>query len=205
VECVEDGLKAKFFQKGDVVLLRHAEPYAEMWVNGKEASPVQEEIIEGFLTVDGDEASTDDELSGTAKKVKVGETWVINRETFLADLKRDGLRGLKPEHLSGSMKLAKIEDFKGRPGMAVEGEFKVDATGTSWSEMPDMKAKFFKVQGKDQTVLPIDSLAGDSKYTMEMTMESDSNGTVERDSNVAKMRFQLKKREKSELLVTPVK
>jgi hypothetical protein len=205
VECVEDGVKAKFFQKGDVVLLRHAEPYAAMWVNGAKTSPVQEEIIEGFLAVDGDDASTDDELSGTSKKVKAGESWEFNRAVFVADLVRDGLRGIKPEHLSGSMKLAKIEDFKNRPGMIVEGEFKVDATGTSWAELPDLRADTFKVRGKDQTVLPLDPEAGDLKYTMEMKIESDSSGTVEKDSNVANMRFQMKKREKSELLITPLK
>jgi hypothetical protein len=206
VECLEAGARAEFFKKGDVIHVKHDRPHALIEVNDEPASSTQEEIIDGFLYVHGDESATDDELVGTSKKVKPGEAWALNREAVIADWIRDGFEGIKVEHVSGSTKLVKLEHLNNQPGMSLEGEFKIENSGMQVPNMPkELRAKLFKMEIKDQTELPLDPAATDSRFTVDVTLESDSSGTIEEDGEVSKVRVQLNHRNKSELIVTPAK
>jgi hypothetical protein len=205
-ESFQDGVKADLFKAGDVILVRHDRPHAAIEVNGEAPTPTQQEIIDGFLYVHGDASATDDELVGTSKKVKPGETWAMNREAVTADWLRDGFEGLKPEHISGSTKLVKIQHLNERPGMSLEGEFKIESTGLRVPNMAeDMQSKLFKMEIKDRTELLLDLAATDVRFTVEIAIESDSSGTLEQDGELAKIRLQVNHRNKAEMVVTPVK
>jgi hypothetical protein len=205
-ECIADGEAADFFKKGDVIYLRHGEPDSVVQVNGQEPDSEQGELIDTFLYVQGDENSTDDELLGTSSKVKPGDSWAMNKEAMLKDWIREGFEGLKAEDIKGKTTLTEITKLEGEPAVRLNGEFTIENTGLQMPSFPEeIRAKKFKLTINDETDLPIDPTRTAARSRMSMTIESDSDGTIEQDGRATKVRVNMRQRCAAEVHVVPQK
>ena len=203
--CMNDGEVADFFKAGDLIYLRHDQPDKVVQINGSEPDGTQQEIIDAFLYVQGDENATDDELLGAAGKVKPGESWPVNREAMLRDWVREGFAGLKAEDLKGSTTLSEITKLDGKPAARLRGEFRIENAGLQLPSLPEeLRAKRFWLEIKDETDLPLDPAATAAFSKSHMNLESESAGIIEQDGQAMKVRVNLRQRCAAEVALTPI-
>lgn len=203
VECIKDGEDADFFKPGDLIYLRHDKPEKIIQVNGVEPDATQSEVIDTFLYVQGDESATDDELLGTPSKVKAGDSWPVNRQAMLKDWVEAGFAGLREDDLKGKTTLAEITKLDGAPAAKLQGEFRIENAGLHLPSMPEeVRAKRFTLEIQDETDLPLDPNALAVRSRMNLSMESESDGTIESEGEWVKVRMKLRQRCAFEMTVT---
>jgi hypothetical protein len=205
-QCVDDGEEADFFKKGDLIYLRHDVPAKVVQVNGADPDETQQELIDSFLYVQGDDQATDDELLGAPGKVKRGESWPVNREAMLKDWIREGFNGLKSEDLKGETTLSEITDLEGKPAARLAGVFRIENAGLRMPSMPEeLRAKRFQLEIKDETDVPLDPAGSATRSRTQLSIESDSDGLIESSGRPVKMRVNLRQRCASDVALSPIR
>ena len=205
-ECVNAGKPAEFFKEGDELFLRRDEPENETQVNGEAADDVQGQIIESLLTVQAEDEVSDEDIFGTKDKVAVGAEWPVNAKAAVSSLERSGVKGLKPEGVSGHAKLVSIGEFEKKPAFSVRVEAKMDGKGVTLSSLPEnVKGKTFHSEITVEMDVPVDpeSKAGHTKGMAKM--ELDASGTEEFDGRKIEVAVKIERRVASEITATPVK
>ena len=205
-ECVNAGKPAEFFKEGDELFLRRDEPENETQVNGEAADDVQGQIIESLLTVQAEDEVSDEDIFGTKDKVAVGAEWPVNAKAAVSSLERSGVKGLKPEGVSGHAKLVSIGEFEKKPAFSVRVEAKMDGKGVTLSSLPEnVKGKTFHSEITVEMDVPVDpeSTAGHTKGMAKM--ELDASGTEEFDGRKIEVAVKIERRVASEITATPVK
>ena len=182
IECVNDGQPAQFFKAGDELRLRHGKPDNVSEVNGEPAEELQSEIIEAILSVQGEGEVTDDDVFGTADKVKVGAEWPVTPKAAIMDLEAEGVTGLKPEHIKGSTKIAGATEVGNQPALLIRAESKIDGKGIGLSKLPEsVKATRFYLEMTGEMDVPVDLQSKDGRAKGLSRLEVDAAGKLEEE------------------------
>jgi hypothetical protein len=205
-ECLNAGQPAGFFKEGDELSIRRDEPENETQVNGEAADDVQAQMIESLLSVQAEDEVSDEDIFGTKDKVAVGAEWPVNGKAAVASLERSGVKGLKPEGVSGQAKFVSIGEFGKNPAFSIRVEAKIDGKGVTLSNLPEnVKGKSFHSEISVEMDVPVDptSTAGRTKGLAKMEM--DAAGTEEFEGRNVDVAVKIERRVASEITATPVK
>lgn len=205
VECVSDGAKAAFFKTGDVIHLKQDDEEKIAEVNGAEPDELQNAVIDDLLSVAGEKAPTEDEVSGTKDKVAVGAEWPINPAVAAKGWSDYGYEGLKAQDIKGSTKLVEVGKLDGKPSLRLRGELKVSSSGIRMPGNPEeLKTKQFSLEASDETEMPVDPAAMESRVKLQVKLETESAGKIERDGETVKVKIKMRHRYAYEIAETPI-
>lgn len=107
--------------KGAIVLDARKKSSDAILINGKAASKPVEEILNLFLIYTDAAAASDNDIIGTTKKVKIGETWDINREALIRDYRLSNPDDRLGE-VSGSSTLVGLDKFDGKDALFIKSK-----------------------------------------------------------------------------------
>jgi len=200
VDCVEDGKPAEFFKIGDVLGLKREEPDNVAEVNGEAAEDIQAQVIESLLSVEKEGEVTDDDIFGTAEKVKVGAEWPVNQKAAVEDMVRNGVKGLKPAGVTGTATLVRTSKFGDKPSLLLRMEAKIDGKAVELSSLPpDVKATRFHSEYTEEVDLPVDAADTGGRSKGLAKMEVDASGKAERGGLQVTIGMKIRRRVASEV------
>jgi hypothetical protein len=206
VECVNGGQPSDFFKAGDELRLRHGEPDNITEVNGEPAEELQIEAIESILSVQGEDEGTDDDVFGTGEKVKLGAEWPVNANAAVADFEREGVKGIKPEHIRGTTRLVQTTTFEDQPALLVRMDSKIDGKGIGLSTLPEsVKTTRFHAELTGEMDLPVDVQSNSGRTKGLSKLEVDASGKIEQDGVETKIELKIRRRVATELKATLAK
>lgn len=145
-------------------------------MKGKKLPPVTSQPLNSVIKLAKFD-STDDDVFGTKKRIKVGEQWDVNKQRMITDMATTGLQ-LTPENIEGYAKLLKTTKVDDNECILVETEFELNKL-SSPRLPPTLKIKKADMKVKSLTTLPIDDatpqLASDDTMTINLVMEGAMN------------------------------
>ena len=209
VECVSDGAKVAFFKSGDVIHLRHDRDEKFVKVNGDDPDELQGEVIDDLLSVASDTEPTDDEVCGTKEKVALGAEWPMSSALAAKSWNEEGFEGMKARDIKGSTKLVETTTLDGQPALRFRGEMKVNSSTMKMPRNPEetgeIKTKRFTMEASDDTEIPVDPTAMSSRVKLQVKIEAESGGKIERDGETVTVSVKTRHRYAYEIAETPVK
>ena len=206
VECVEDGKPSDFFHVGDVLHLKSDEPDNLVQVNGEAAEDVQAQVIESMLSVQKEGEVTDDDIFGISEKVTVGREWPVSPKAAVADMARDGVKGLQPDGVKGHTKVVQLTTFENRPALLLRMEATIDGKDVSLSSLPpNVKGTRFHTEYSEEMDMPVDLTATGGHSKGMAKMEVDASGKAERGGAEVRLGVKIRRRVATELTATPAK
>ena len=205
-ECLNAGQPAGFFKEGDELSIRRDEPENETQVNGEAADDVQAQMIESLLSVQAEDEASDEDIFGTKDKVAVGAEWPVNGKAAVSSLERSGVKGLKPEGVSGRAKFVSIGEFGKKPAFSIRADAKIDGKGVTLSNLPEnVTGKTFHSEISVEMDVPVDSASTAGRTKGMAKMEMDAAGTEEFEGRKIDVAVKIERRVASEIAATPVK
>jgi len=185
-----DGKPQAFVEPGDVLEWRLTgegdQAEQSITVNGESpASPAIEEMLIELIgqgDLDGPDI-TPEQVFATDKPRAVGETWPINAQLF-AEAFREKVP-LKPEHVTGEVRLVKVEQVKGVEMLNIVGEVVIDASKIDFAdigggEMPEgwANSEGSKIELSVNAMVPSDPDRIDGVVLLKMAMDIEVGGPI---------------------------
>jgi hypothetical protein len=198
---MKDDVETHVLKAGDkvhITAVKDGKP--QFTVNDQPASPA----VASALSFAFPTKSSDDKVFGPKHKVKIGDSWPIDKEFGEADLAKDGIPITKGA-LEGSVKLVSANPVNGVPCLQIQG-----TTGFKLKDVPlpgappGVNAKKFEMQVKLGTDLPQDKTVPRLSESMEMNLESIGGGDLEKNGQTATISFSMTRHQKQEVQYSPL-
>ncbi len=110
-ELKDSGKKEALLEPGSEITIKATKKGEEYLKDGKPLSPNLLSVVKIFFTLPHSNC-TDDDIFGTKKRVKIGDSWGINVKAIAEDAKKDGIN-VSPNDIKGSTILEKVVEANG--------------------------------------------------------------------------------------------
>lgn len=117
---LKSGEVSEIFKKGTVIIRKRVDKTTEFTIEDKALEPAQLKAIKKIFS-SGKTSVKDDDIFGTEKLKKIGDSWPINKKTAIEDLKNEGIE-IGENDLSGFAKLEKKETILDTETLLISGK-----------------------------------------------------------------------------------
>jgi hypothetical protein len=159
------------FPAGTVITADKSGAKTAYTVDDKPVADADKSVLDALLDVSSpDKTASDDEIFGTDKPQKVGDSWPVNKELLAKDMS-EGFLPLPAESVQGESTLVEVKKVKDVDSMVV----KSSASSTmNRMALPNGATVDGKLEGSQTVTLPVDKslppTTVKSKFTMKMTV-----------------------------------
>jgi hypothetical protein len=122
VRCnrIVNGSRTALVPPGSVVLASWSAEKIRFTIEGKEVSPEAEEVLYLAISLDDSDSTADDAFGATGRK-KVGESWPINADVAVKELRSPEL-DIAKESISGKVTLESVGSKDNIPCLTISGK-----------------------------------------------------------------------------------
>jgi hypothetical protein len=158
--------------KGDVLTAETIDDETRFTLDGKEVDPKLKGLLAELVKTKTSKSHADDQVFGSKERRRVGESWKINHEAAAKEM------GMKPEVVSGSVKLEGVETHGGRECLKLAGTL-VIRTFPNIAQMEKIGyvSRDPKMTATMSGLFPVDTTVPTLKETIVMTANGEFNGT----------------------------
>lgn len=177
-----DGATTELLKAGDVISVRF-EGHEEVWELG--GAPLADELKEALdsiveITADGD--PTDDDVFGTARRRRVGDSWPIDAKLLADQLKRKGMPATFKD-VTGTATLAGTKSVQGVPCLEVRLDIELHDVKLPIPNLPaEVVMAPLTVRFTGVKVLPVNGVRDMLEASLDFRLPLAANGTVEGNS-----------------------
>lgn len=173
-KCVktEDGEDKVLLQPGTVLLAGVEDSEEVFEINGQRVSDEIADVLDLIISLSTNE-TTDDDVFGSEKRRKVGESWEVNREAMAADLNEDDM-AVKPENISGTATLVEVVEYEGKQCLKLQSDLFVE--GFSVEMLTGLEITQSRMEGFFGGYFPTDNVSMPSGTNMWMKMRITAKG-----------------------------
>lgn len=172
IEKFVDDTETVLLKKGTVVTAQTLEGKTIYRIGDKPLEKKTRDILGDIIKTRTRKSLDDDEVFGSKKRRKVGESWPMNAKAAIKDLK--ATMKMEVEGVSGTVKLQGVETCQGQECLNIRVKMKIDKI----KSLPDSEAfekQGLKLQSADLQIklgglLPVDVKGDAPKRDMSMTM-----------------------------------
>jgi len=187
--CLINDKETPLFKANDVIEIKEETP-KQFLINGSPAAGLPLSMLtQMFPPRAGQAADAEDRIYAPGHKVKVGDTWPLNPAYALEDLAKKGLT-LPKDSITGSAKLESANPKFGIPCLQISSEMKMAATNVPLpGAPPEIKGRKFEMTVKTGGDFPVDKNLERLGQSVEMRVETEGSGTIQRSGGGAEVNF----------------
>ncbi len=154
-KLTKDG--AELYAPGTVITAEKVDKKSVFTIDGKKVDSARSEVLEAVLDVeDPNRTTSDDELTGTDRPQKVGDTWPLHAESVAKDLAEHDMT-VDPHTIRGECKLVEVTKLKNTQVLVIDTTIETDDLK---GKLPDGTAMTGgSVVAKLTYMLPVDGSA----------------------------------------------
>jgi hypothetical protein len=177
-----DGATTEVLKAGDVISVR-LEGHEEVWeLGGAALADELKEALDSIVEVTADDDPTDDDVFGTARRRRIGDSWPVDARLLADQLRRKGLP-VTAKDVTGTATLAGTKSVQGVPCLDVRLNIELRDVKLPIPDLPaevvmaPLTVRFTGVQ-----VLPVNGVRNMLEANLDFRLPLAANGTVEGNS-----------------------
>ena len=177
-----DGATTEVLKAGDVISVR-LEGHQEVWeLGGAPLADELKEALDGIVEIAADDDPTDDDVYGTARRRRVGDSWPVDARLLADQLKQKGLP-VTAKDVTGTATLAGTKSVQGVPCLEIRLDIELHDVKLP---IPDLPAEVvmapLTVRFTGVEVLPVNGVRDMLEASLDFRLPLAANGTVEGNS-----------------------
>jgi hypothetical protein len=153
--CEENGVSSQL-KEGDVVTARRDNDKSVYELRGQELPDLMKEALGDAAPLHSDDEATDDEVFGTAKRRKIGDSWPVKGELVAKQMLEKGLK-TTPKDITGTVRVVGKRQVGNTPCLEMQLNLELHDVMLAIPDLPPeltARVPLLRVTGTD--LLPLD-------------------------------------------------